>query len=88
MFINLAALVSDTYFTSIYGFEFGNTYLIIKLLIVVLIMIIDLVVSCLSMSTFRSKNRIMHAIALYQLVWFVHRLATEAIISVIILILL
>ncbi len=64
-----------------------NTYFIIKLLLVVLIIILDLLVSCLSTLMIKHNKKrlhgILHAIALYQIIWFGHRVATDAIISVI-----
>ena len=85
-FTNLAAFGCDLTIIHNYYYTSGHiTYLIIKLLLVVLIIIIDLVVSCLSTSKHNKKklHGIMHALALCQIIWFVHRLATDAIISVI-----
>ena len=91
-FINLAALGGDltTIMFSYYGYHFDKsdfiTYLTIKLLLVVLIIIVDLLVTCLS-TLKRSRKKfhgIMHALALCQIVWFMHRLATDAIISAIV----
>ena len=85
-FINVAALGGDlTIMLSSYPFDKG-TYLTIKLLLVVLIIIIDLLVTCLSTLKHSQKtfHGIMHALALCQIVWFVHRLATYAIISAIV----
>ena len=85
-FINLAALGGDlTVMLPSYPFDKG-TYLTIKLLLVILIIIIDLLVTCLSTLKHSQKkfHGIMHALALCQIVWFVHRLATDAIISAIV----
>jgi hypothetical protein len=62
------------------------TYYSIKLVLVVIIIVLELLVSCLSTLKHNKKrlHGIMHALALCQIIWFMHRLATDAIISVII----
>ena len=85
-FINLAAFGSDLSFFVIY---FSNrkffTYSIIKLPFVVMIIVLDLLVSCRSTLKHNKKRLygILHALALCQIIWFGHRVATDAIISVI-----
>ena len=88
-FINMAAFVSDIFlYTSLkinYDFYILTSYLIIKSFLVAIICISDLVVSCFYMcrSKYSYQGKIMHALALCQFIWFVHRLATDAIISII-----
>ena len=90
-FINLAAFSGDLISGWIFLQEQLDkrnsffTYLIIKLVLVVMIIIFDLLVSCFS-TLKHNKVRlhaILHALALCQIVWFGHRIATDAIISVI-----
>ena len=62
------------------------TYLTIKLLLVFLIIVVDLLVTCRN-TLKRNQKRlygVIHAVALCQIIWFMHRLATDAIISVIV----
>ena len=91
-FFNLAALSVDlTIMTLFYQYLIYHaksdfiTYLTMKLLLVILIIIVDLLVTCRSTLKHNQKkfHGIMHALALCQIVWFVHRLATDVIISVI-----
>ena len=88
-FINVATFVSDIFLYSTlqinYDFYILTSYLVIKSLLVVVICLSDLVVSCFytCRSKYRHQWKIMHALALCQFVWFVHRFATDAIISVI-----
>ena len=94
-FINLAAVGGDLsavamfYSKLIYLYDDStyiySAYLTLKLFLVVLIMITDLVVSCLCTCKHNKRrlHQILHALALCQIIWFVHRLATEAIISAI-----
>ena len=83
--INLTTSISDiTLQISHYHNISVTSYLIIKVVFVALICISDLIVSCFCM--YRSKyscGSIMHALALCQFVWFMRRLATDAIISAI-----
>jgi hypothetical protein len=83
-FINLAAFGGDLTCVLIF-WDVKNTYFIIKLLLVVMIIILDLLVSCRSTLKHNKKrlHGILHALALCQIIWFGHRLATDAIISVI-----
>lgn len=91
-FINLAAFCGDLTSILIYYYYYDNyrnsflTYLIIKLFLVVMIITLELLISCRSTLKFHNKkrlHRIMHALALCQIIWFGHRVATDAIISVI-----
>ena len=83
MFINLATFGSDILSYILFGGYFTYQVLIVKLLLVILIFILDIVVSCFYTFKYAYKWKIMHALALCQIVWFVHRLATDAIISII-----
>jgi hypothetical protein len=91
-FINLAAFGGDLTCVILlimimpYDYRISFfTYLSIKLVIVIMIIILDLLVSCRSTLKYNKKRLygIMHALALCQIIWFGHRLATDAIISVI-----
>jgi hypothetical protein len=89
-FINLAAFGGDLMSSAIFysiadNRNFFSTYLSIKLALVVVIGILDLLVSCYSTLKHNKKKvyGTLHALALCQIVWFGHRLATDAIISVI-----
>lgn len=98
-FINLAAVGGDLSAVAMFYLSFKlyydndatyvySVYLTLKLFLVALIMITDLVVSCLSTCKHNKRrlHQILHALALCQIIWFVHRLAADAIISVIIFI--
>ena len=60
-------------------------YLIIKVVLVVIIITLDMLVSCRSTLKHNKKRLqgIFHALALCQIIWLGHRVATDAIISVI-----
>ena len=84
-FINLVTLVSDI---TLYTVNYQNYYLwsldfIIKFSLVALIFVLGIVVSCFYTCKYSDEWKIMHALALCQIIWFVHRLATDAILSVI-----
>ena len=86
-FINLAAFGGDLYCVIMIAraaiYDTFSAFLAVKLLLVVIIIILELVFSCLSTLKHRSMYGIMHALALCQIVWFGHRVATDAIIFVI-----
>ena len=88
-FINLAAFGGDLYCVimieraAIYDKVSFSSFLAVKLLLVVIIIILELVISCISTLKHRSMYGIIHALALCQIVWFGHRIATDAIIFVI-----
>ena len=83
--INLGAFIGDITSSLIFLSYHDNIYLIIKLVFVVMIIILDLLVSCCSTLKHNKKrlHGIFHALALCQIIWFGHRLATDAIISAI-----
>ena len=85
-FINLATLVGDLNIFIVFK-DLGN-YFTIKVLFTVLIIIVDISVSCINTLKHNHKRLlgIMHALALCQIIWFVHRLATDTIICVLIFI--
>ena len=82
-FINLATFGSDILLHILFGSYFTYQVLIVKLFLVILIFILDIIVSCFYTFKYGQKWKIMHALALCQSVWFVHRLATDTIISII-----
>lgn len=85
-FINVAALCGDLTIAIIPWDEMDKIYFFIKLVLVVMIITLDLLVSCHSTLKFTIKKRlhgILHVLALCQIIWFRHRVATDAIISVI-----
>ena len=79
--INVVSFGSDILLHILFGGYF--VYLAIKLLLVTLIFVLVIIVSCFYTWRYGHKWKIMHALALCQFVWFVHRLATDAIISII-----
>ena len=88
-FVNFAASVTDVIYISTLLYDNYNSFLIyflLKLILVLLIFIIDISVSCFNSITCKygcECSKAMHALALCQIIWFVHRLATDAIISII-----
>ena len=83
-FINFAGLITDAFeMVPEFLLNDSNVYLIMKLFLIVLIFILDIFISCFYTFKCGHKHRIMHALALCQIAWFVHRLATDTIISVI-----
>ena len=84
--INLAALMSDISLLLTFPIITYNPYyyLLSKLILVFLIFILDITVSCFNTCKYgHDCSNAMHALALCQIIWFVHRLATDAIISMI-----
>lgn len=79
--INVVSFGSDILLHILFGGYF--IYLTIKLLLVTVIFVLVIVVSCFYTWRYGHKWKIMHTLALCQFVWFVHRLATDAIISII-----
>ena len=90
-FINLAIFATDlinyviAIDVEIYDRSSLCIYITIKLLLVVMVAILNLLVSFRSTLKHNKKrlHKIMHALALCQIIWFGHRVATDAIISVI-----
>jgi hypothetical protein len=90
IFVNLCAFINDViwhlfYYDPATDFDYV-IYLILKILLIFLIFIFDVTVSCFN--TCYSKHRpgcnsAMYALALCQITWFLHRLATDIIIFVI-----
>ena len=74
-FINLATFVIDITFHSYAGIN--DFYSITKLFLVVLIFILDISISCFITRKDDHKCKGIHALALCQFVWFVHRLAIQ-----------
>ena len=81
-FINLVIFSSNVLLHIFFGGYL--IYHIIKYLLVIFIFISVIVASCFYTRKYGNKWKIMHALALCQFVWFVHRLATDAIISTIV----
>ena len=81
-FINFAAFVDVI--PIIISLDDISTCPILYLILVFLIFIIDISVSCFNTCKYGCEcSKAMHALALCQIIWFVHRLATDAIISII-----
>ena len=81
-FINLVTFGSDILLHIFFGGYL--IYHIIKYLLVIFIFISVIVASCFYTHNYGSKWKIILALALCQFVWFVHRLATDTIISTIV----
>ena len=94
-FVNFAAFadviipIYNIIYITQFLFYYGDSspyliYLLLKLILVLLIFIIDISVSCFNTCKYGCEcSKAMHALALCQIIWFVHRLATDAIISII-----
>ncbi|MCG8625206.1 MAG: hypothetical protein MJE68_24810, partial [Proteobacteria bacterium] len=87
-FFNLAAFSGDLTCLILLVNSLGGLFVIyitIKLILVTIIITLELLVSCHSTLKHNKKrlHGIMHALALCQIIWFGHRVATDAIISVI-----
>jgi hypothetical protein len=98
IFINLGTFISDvnihTFYslsytydrvdpTSLTSIDYG-IYLILKIVLVSLIFIFDVAVSCFNTCKHRPGfSSAMYALALCQITWFMHRLATDTIIFII-----
>ena len=85
-FINLATFGNDIplYINLQQEYEYTlSSNFIINFFLVTLIFILSIVVSCFHTCKYSGEWKIMHALALCQIIWFVHRLATDSILSVI-----
>ena len=71
---------------SLTSFHYG-TYLIMKVLFVFLVFTVDITVSCFSTCkhshAYTRCSKVMHALALCQILWLVHRLATDTVLFII-----
>ena len=95
--VNLGTFLNDTIAHTFYSqsvtqdsipltaIDYG-IYLILKIVLVFLIFIFDITVSCFNTCTkyYYGCSSAMYALALCQIIWFVHRLATDIIIFVIV----
>ena len=82
-FINLGTFILNTVLAIVYYNINNRTHLIIKYILVILIFILDIIVSYHNTRKYSHiKCKIMYALALCQIIWFVHRLATYVILFI------